>query len=165
MKVTNKNNVPEALVNAVKNDSYNRGESDFTVTELLKPPRQLALQKLHEDEIEEDVESMIYRLYGQVAHGILERANELDIAEKRYFATISGKRVSGQIDTLSLRGGILSDFKFSTVWKFKQNAPPDPDFVAQLNMQLELLRQNGFDASKIQIVGLIRDYRLREARD
>ncbi len=164
MNITNKNNLPEAIVNAMRNDSYNRGDSDFTVTELLKPPRQRALQKYHADEITEDAEDLIYRLYGQIAHSILERANELDLSEKRFFADFQGLKISGQIDTLSLRGGILSDFKFSTVWKFKQNAPPDPEYVAQLNMQLELLRQNGLDANKLQIIGLIRDYRKREAQ-
>ncbi len=164
MKITNHANLPEAIINAVTNDSYDRGQSDYTVTELLKPPRQRALQKAHADEITEDAQDLIYRLYGQIAHNILERANELDLAEKRFYATFQNKIVSGQIDTLSLRGGVLSDFKFSTVWKFKQNAPPDPEYVAQLNMQLELLRQNGLDASKLQIVGLIRDYRLSEAK-
>ncbi len=165
MKITNNSNLPEALVKAMRNDPYDRGACDFSVTELLKPPRQRALQKAHADEIVEDAEGLIYRLYGQIVHSILERANDLDLAEKRFFATFNDKIVSGQIDTLSLHGGVLSDFKFSTAWKFKSNTPPDPDFVAQLNMQLELLRQNGLDADKLQIVGLIRDFRIREARD
>lgn len=165
LKITNRTNLPESIVKAVLNDSYDRGACDYSVTELLKPPRQRALQKRHADEIIEDAADMIYRLYGQIAHGILDRANEVDLSEKRFFATFQNKILSGQIDTLSLKDGILTDFKFSTVWKFKQNSPPEPDWVAQLNMQLELLRRNDMDAASLQIVGLVRDFRLSEARN
>lgn len=164
MELTNVNNYPEALVSALKNDTYNKGDSDYSITELLTPPRIKRLKDLHRDEIREDVEDGLYRLYGQLAHALIERANINDLAEKRYFAEFSDKKISGQIDTLSLKDGTLSDFKFSTVWKFKINSPIDENWIAQLNMQLELLRQNGLDATKLQIIGLIRDYRMREAK-
>lgn len=163
MQITNKNNLPEAIVKAVKSDSYDRGQSDFTVTELLKPPRQTALTSFFYDQITEDAADLIYRLYGQITHKILHQANGQDVAEKRFFSTFSGRIVSGQIDSLS-KDGILTDYKFCTAWKFMKNKSPDPDFVAQLNMLLELLRRNGLDAKKLQAVGLIRDFRLREAK-
>lgn len=165
MNLTNRSNLPDAILKAIRNDSYSKGESDYSVTELLQPPRVSALKRKHKHEIEEDAEDLIYRLYGQIAHGILERANENDLVEKRFFGKFQGKIISAQIDTLSLKNKILTDYKFSTVWKFKLNMPPDPAWEAQLNVQLELLRQNGYDAEKLQIVGLIRDYRIREARD
>lgn len=166
--ITNRSNLPAALVNAMKNDLYDKGDSDFTATGLIKPVRIAKLEKIHEHEISEDVEDGLYRLYGQVAHGILERANDLDLAEKRFFATfrINGKdyKVSAQLDTLSLSDGVLSDFKFTTSWGFKANSPPKPEWVAQLNIQLELLRQNGLDAKSLQIVGLLRDWQINSAK-
>ncbi|MGE3756893.1 MAG: hypothetical protein AB7H97_04015 [Pseudobdellovibrionaceae bacterium] len=165
MNFTNKNGFPDAIVKALKNDSYNRGECDYSVTQLLSPPRIEVLKARHRHEVEEDAEDALYRLYGQVAHGIIERANENDLAETRFFGKFGEKTISAQIDTLSLANGTLTDFKFSTVWKFKANTPPDPNWVAQLNVQLELLRMNGLDAKALQIVGLIRDYRISEARD
>jgi hypothetical protein len=164
MKLTNKSGLPEALVRALENDSYTAGDSDFTATSLIKPSRLWALEKLHAHEIEEDAEDGLYRLYGQVAHGILERANLADLAEKRFFSEFSGKRVSAQLDSLSLTDGVLSDFKFTTSWGFKQDTPPKPEWVAQLNIQLELLRRNGLDANSLQIIGLLRDWQIREAR-
>jgi hypothetical protein len=162
-KVTNKLGLPSAIVKAIINDPYSKGDSDYSVTELLKPPRLRRLTELHEHELEEDVEDSLYRLYGQIAHGILERGNSSDLAEKRFFADFNGKKISGQIDTLSLDSKkVLTDFKFTTVWKFKKDQPADQEWTAQLNMQLELLRRNGLDASALQIVGLIRDYRTRE---
>ncbi len=164
MKITNNSNFPEALVKAVTNDSYSKGESDFSVTELLKPPRQRALGLELADKLEEDVEDRIWSLLGQVVHGILERANMADLCEKRFFAEFSGFVVSAQIDSLSLDGGMLTDWKCTTVYKFKEGEPPPDDYVAQLNMQLEILRQNGLDAKALQIVGILRDYSPSKAR-
>jgi len=163
-KLTNKSGLPEALVKAMLSDPYNAGHSDFTATGLIKPSRIVALEKRHHHEIEEDAEDGLYRLYGQVAHGILERANMADLAEKRFFSEFSGKRVSAQLDTLSIVDGVLSDFKFTTSWGFKLDSPPKPEWVAQLNIQLELLRRNGLDAKSLQIIGLLRDWQIREAK-
>lgn len=166
--ITNRSNLPAALVNAMKNDPYDKGDSDFTATSLIKPVRIARLEKDHAHEITEDAEDGLYRLYGQVAHGILERANDLDLAEKRFFSTftVNGKeyKVSAQLDTLSLTDGMLSDFKFTTSWGFKTNVPPKPEWVAQLNIQLELLRRNGLDAKGLQIIGLLRDWQINQAK-
>lgn len=166
--ITNRSNLPAALVNAMKNDPYDKGDSDFTATSLIKPARIVKLEKLHAHEISEDAEDGLYRLYGQVAHGILERANDIDLAEKRFFSTfnVNGKdyKVSAQLDTLSLTDGMLSDFKFTTSWGFKTNVPPKPEWVAQLNIQLELLRRNGLDAKSLQIIGLLRDWQINQAK-
>ncbi len=164
MKLTNHSGFPEALVKAIQNDPYSKGESDYSVTGLLKPPRMSALELAHKDDLEDDVEDRIWSLYGQVAHLILERANEADLAEKRFFGEFSGKIVSGQVDTLQLNNGLLSDWKFTTSWGFKTGQPPKPEWTAQLNMQLELLRLNGHDASALQIVGLLRDWSKMEAK-
>ena len=148
---------------AVENDSYSKGSSDYSVTELLKPPRATALEKLHKDKLSDDVEDRLWSLYGQIVHTILERANEADLVEKRFFADFGGKTVSAQVDSLSLKDGILTDWKFTTSWSFKPGKPPKPDYVAQLNMQLELLRRNGLDAQSLRIVGLLRDWSIMEA--
>ncbi len=169
MKLTNINGLPEALVKAMQNDPYDNGGSDFSATSLLKPARVVVLEKRHAHEITEDAEDGIYRLYGQVAHGILERANMADLAEKRFFATfkVNGVdyKVSAQMDTLSVVDGTLSDFKFTTAWGFKRDQAPKADWVAQLNIQLELMRQNGMDAERLQIIGLLRDFQLSQAKN
>jgi hypothetical protein len=108
------------------------------------------------------------RLYGHVAHGVLERANMADLAEKRFFMDVEcgGRtyKISAQIDTLSITGGTLSDFKFTTSWGFRSDKAPKAEWIAQLNIQLELLRRNGLDAKQLRIVGLLRDWQYREAK-
>lgn len=164
MRVSNRANLPDALIAAIENDPYTKGDADFSVTELIAPPRQRALMLAHKDEIELDAEDLLYALYGQIAHGILERANRIGFAEKRLFCKVDGYTVSGQLDTLDMDNGILTDWKFTTSYKFKSGEPAPMEFIAQLNMQLELLRVNGMDAQKLQIVGLLRDFSKLKAK-
>lgn len=164
MKLTNKNNFPEALSRAMQNDSYDKGACDFSVTELLKPPRVRALEKRHDHEIVEDVSDGLWRLMGHAMHAVLERANKTDTVEKRLFAKFGKHTISGQLDTLTLEDNVLSDWKFTTAWKFKTGNGAPPEYTAQLNMLLEILRRNGKDASALKIHGLLRDFQLREAK-
>lgn len=179
MSITNVKGLPAALVRAIENDPYDSGDSDFTATSLIKPARLATLEERHEHELSEDVEDGLYRLYGQVAHGVLERANADDLAEARYFITVEvggvKYRVSAQFDTLAIEDMILSDYKFTTSYGFKTSSPPKPEWVAQLNIQLECLRQNRdklppavaekLDTLRLRIVGLLRDWQKRQARE
>ncbi len=74
MRITNRRSLPELIVRAIENDPYSRGDSDVTVTQLVKPPRIVALEKLHADEIEVDASDMVWALFGQTVHIVLERA-------------------------------------------------------------------------------------------
>lgn len=157
MNLTNKLNLPDGLVRAVTNDPYNKGDCDFTATGLLKPARQAALMKKHADEIEEDVSDRIWSLLGQAAHGIVERANRSEMVERRFYAMFGDYTVGAQIDSLEIEGGVLSDYKVTTMWKAKKDEV-DPDFEAQLNIQAEILRQNGYEINQMRIIAILRDW-------
>jgi len=166
MKLTNRLEYPESVVKAVRNDSYNKGDCDFSCTELIGPARIRVLTKAFYDQLETDVDDELFKLYGQIGHGLIERAGDslTHVVEKRLFGEINGTRISAQIDSLSLVDGVLTDWKFTTVYGFKSGTPPKPEWVAQLNIQLELLRMNGMDASKLQICGILRDWRPAESK-
>ena len=55
MKITNQFGAPEQFVRALKNDSYSKGEADFSATGLLRPPQIAHLEKLHEEKLSTDV--------------------------------------------------------------------------------------------------------------
>lgn len=160
MKLTNKYNLAQPIVDAVTNDKYDKGECDFSVTELIKPARVRALEKEYWNVLEEDVSDRGWSLIGQISHTLLERANRTKLVEKRFFGEIDGYKISGQIDSLCLENGILQDYKTSAAYAFFSNRPPKEEWVAQLNMQLELLRQNDLDAKSLEIVGIVRDFQL-----
>lgn len=168
MQLTNVNNYPKSLVLAVENDPYSRGDCEYSATSLITPPRILALREKHKDEIVMDIDSKLFVLYGQIGHGILERAGKglkRTMTEERLFGTIDGVKISAQIDSLDLEDdGTLTDYKFTTVYGFMLGSKPKSEWIKQLNIQLELLRQNGLDAKKLRICGLLRDWRPGEAK-
>jgi hypothetical protein len=93
----------------------------------------------------------------------LERAGGNELKETRVFTKISNKVISSQIDNLCLDHGRLVDFKVTTSYKFKNNRPPDPDYIAQLNTQSFILRKNGFTVNSLGIVAILRDWSKLEA--
>ena len=64
MKYTNKFNLPESIVNAVKRPSYSRGKSTISVTQLINSPQIVALREKHSDDIEVDVSDQVWALFG-----------------------------------------------------------------------------------------------------
>lgn len=165
MILTNKYGYNETVVRAIRNDSYSRGDSEFSATGLIQPARIRVLSLRHEHEIEVDVDDEVFKLFGHLGHSILDRAGDAlnAVTEKRFFGTIEGTKISAQIDSLSLVNDKLTDWKFTTVFGFKKGTPPKPEWCNQLNIQLELLRMNGMDAKDLEIVGLLRDWRPAEA--
>lgn len=158
MKITNKSGLPQAVVHAVTMDDYDRGDCHYTVTELLKPPRVLALQAKYKEEIESDVEDMIYALEGKILHKVLENADRHGLVETRFFGDVEGYKISAQIDTLAWddqNSKILSDWKRCSVFKLNK---VDADWAFQLNVQAYLLKQNGLEVDGLQIVAFAKDH-------
>lgn len=171
MKLTNKFRFPDAIYRAVGNDSYTKAGADYSVTELQKPPRAVALEKTHSDELEEDVSDRIFSLFGQAMHVVAERANKIGIAERRLFITVDGKVISGGMDLYD-EAGALTDYKTTSVFKVKGKIYPHPsdpslfkikdgellDFVGQLNGYAEILRQHGHEVKRLEILAILRDW-------
>jgi hypothetical protein len=159
--LTNKLNLPKAVVLAVQNDPYTRGKSDISVTQLISPPYQRQLRTAVEPQ--EDVAERLFSLYGQIGHGILERAGlklGSDV-ENRLFAEINGWTVSGQYDLFE--DGVLMDYKFTTFWSVKGDEPKT-EWVQQLNLLRVLAIRNGMDVKALRIIALLRDHQMTQAK-
>lgn len=161
MKLTNRANLPEAFVRAVSNEQYSKGDADISVTGLLKPPKAAELERQHWDELEEDVSDRVWALLGQVTHTILERANMTAVAERRLSIEVEGWKVSGGMDLYS-DGGILTDYKLTSVWKLVKGDVDD--WERQLNLYAVILRANGIEPKQVQIVAILRDWSKNEAK-
>lgn len=165
--ITNHFDLPEALVRAIANDPYTKGDSDYSITQLINPPRIEALKEIHKDELEEDASNRIWSFLGQVSHVIAERSARpnIDIVEKRYFAEIEGKKISGQIDLYETDTQTLFDFKVTKAWAFskKGGSGQKPEWIHQMNMQAHLMELNGLHPKTLQIVGILRDFDEKQA--
>lgn len=161
MKLTNRSNLPQAIVDAVRNDGYSKGDADISVTELIGPPRISALKREHADEIVEDASDRIWSLFGQAIHTILERANRQGIAERRLKMTVEDWVISGGMD-LYQEDGALVDYKTTSAWSVKGGVKDE--WTTQLNVYAEILRSNGHPVSGLKIVAILRDWSKLEAR-
>lgn len=155
MKYTNTSNLPDALFRAISNDSYTRGDADISVTQLIAPPRQVALETKHADELSEDVIDRVFAVLGQAVHTILERANVKGVAERRLSIERLGWKISGAMDLYD-EGGVLIDYKVQSFWRFKDGVPEDVE--AQLNIYAQILRDNGYPVKALKIVAILRDW-------
>lgn len=159
MKLSNKLNLPEPIVEAIRNDSYNSGASDISATGLIEPVRIGALKARYGEELTEDVADNIHSLQGQSIHTILERAGgalekQGYIVERRFYVDMTmpdGSKwtVSAQIDVLNTNNGTLQDYKVTSVYSVKDG--PKEEYVKQLNIGryclhkgYELLNPDGF---------------------
>jgi hypothetical protein len=159
--LTNRAELPEAIVDAVANDPYTKGDSDISVTGLLRPPRLAALERIHADEIVEDAADRIWSLLGQAIHTILERANRVAIAERRLSIEMEGLKISGGMDVYE-EYGILHDYKTTSVWKLIKGDLDE--WEKQLNLYAVLLRHHGYQVEKLRVHAILRDWSKMEAQ-
>jgi hypothetical protein len=155
-KLLNKFNLPEVLVNAIKNDPYDPGQCDISTTRLISPPQIVALAQRYMEEIEEDVSEGIWRVVGQSIHTLFERvANKNLISEKRYFAEVEGWKVSGQVDIID--GKKLIDLKVTSVWTYIYGSRI-PEWTAQNNVNRWLAHKNGVEIDHLENYLILRDW-------
>ena len=163
MKLTNKLNLPQPLVDAIKNDNYTKGaKADISVTQLIDSMQVTFLKRKYRDELEEDVSDRIWALNGQAVHTVLERADTTALKEKRLYTEVNGIVIAGQFDRLVVMDELLQDYKYCSVWEkiygIKQNR------IDQMNIYAFLLEVNGFNVSKAELVMIFRDWQKTKAK-
>jgi len=165
MQITNKYNLPEAIVSAIHAFQYNytaskTGEEKFTVSELLKPAYQRYLQKKHFAQITEDASERIWALMGQAMHAVLNNQNvDNSLSEERLRAVIDNVIISGQIDMY--KDGIIDDYKFCSTWKYIFH--DYEEFEKQLNIYAYLCRTTGLPVNEIRAILVFNNWSLEEA--
>jgi hypothetical protein len=162
LALTNKHNLPEAIVSAVTFPWYQK-QGHISATSLLKSPRQRWLEERHAGEVQEDASQRIWALLGQAVHAVLQRsASSGNLVEERLRAVVLGWTLSGQADILDSEM-VLSDYKVTSVWSFVLDE--HIEWEAQLNIYAWLYRQAGFTVKKARIVGILRDWQSSKARE
>jgi hypothetical protein len=135
MKVTNKYDLPIALVRAMSRDDYTKGKSDYSVTGLLTPPKVSLLREQYSDRMEMDISDKMYTFLGTALHKVMEDTvmPENCTYEERLFTEIDGTTISGAIDIQERipAGTIVWDYKVTSVWSVMNEKA---EWVQQLNM-------------------------------
>ena len=166
MKITNKHGVPETFVTLASRDSYTKGASQYSVTELMSPPKIKRLRDKHDGEIEQDVADMLWQLMGSALHNVLENGKTANhLTEERLFLEMDGVVVSGQIDLQhdTPEGVLITDYKFTSAWAFMQNKK---EWEEQLNVYkwlVETVKRK--KVAGLFICAMIRDFSKHDTRE
>jgi len=159
MKITNKQNLPAPLVALLSRNYYSKGASQYSVTELMSPPKIRRLREQYDESMEIDVTKMIASQLGTFMHGKLE-AKEVEgyHNEERIFTEIDGVVISGAIDLQQVVDGgvVIIDYKFVKAWSVKQGKS---DWETQLNIYKWLVESvKRVPVKGLQICAIIKDY-------
>jgi hypothetical protein len=164
--ITNTTKLPDVVEDWANDDQYRRGTADFTVTELIKPPRVLALERVNKDNIERDITDLVWRLSGQAKHVIFQRVAALKpdryIAEERVTMAVAGVTLSGQLDLYDRSSKTLMDYKESKVWK--KILGDSDEWEAQSNMNAFLIRMIlNLPVEHLVNIVIFKDWSIRES--
>ena len=166
MKVTNVHNVPQPLVTLAEGKYYSKGKSDYSVTELMSPPRVQRLRAQHESAMEQDVSDMLWPLLGSALHVVMERGEtEGWVSEERLFTDVDGVTISGAIDLQqhTPTGVNIVDYKFTSAWAVMNDKI---EWEQQLNVYKWLVeRVKKTPVNRLQICALIRDFSRHEVKE
>lgn len=156
--LTNVNNLPQPLVDAVTRE-YEYKDKQYSVTSLLKGTCQTILERRHKDEIVQDVSDMVWLLFGNAVHKVLEEAQETadQIKENKLVIEVGdGYKLSGIFDLYDAKEKEVTDYKTASVWKVQFN--DWDDYRNQLLMYAYMLRSIGFECDKGKIVAFLKDH-------
>ena len=157
MKVTNKYGMPEVFRERMEalHNSHDRGEgAEYSVTELLKPPQVLALERRYELEV--DCTHLVDAAIGTGFHRAMENPG-LSTSEIRLSAVFAKIRISGQIDWLV--GGVIFDFKTGKVaYANQESVHVKPEWEQQLNLYALLCECNGLTVKGANIIVAYKDH-------
>lgn len=164
MRLTNRFNLPQTIVNVLERPTYSKGKANLSVTQLMNSPKIVALTKKFDDEIEQDVADMVWSLFGTAIHGVLEHGkDENHIVEQRIHTEHDGYNISGAIDLQVMENGAvhLKDYKTTSAWAVMNEKP---EWEQQLNVYAWLVeKEKKIPVSSLGIVAIIRDWSRRDA--
>lgn len=155
--------LPEPLYNILTNDDYLYEEDVWSITTLVAPPQIVQLQRRHEDKTPKDPLDNTFILFGKAIHALLEREALLNdgnyhkryIIEERYYDTLDGVQISGQIDLYDIQTKTLWDFKVTSFW-VEQFGIHD-EWKSQLNCYKRFLENEDYKVDHLKIATIIRD--------
>jgi len=178
MKITNKYNLPNALVNIANMDNEPHNEKNtFSATTILKGEKEIILENRHFDEIEMDISDMTWTIFGTAVHSLAEKevsekdgTSEMkieycfikeDLVKMGFSEELANKyankyKLTGRCDLYNEKEMLLQDYKTATVWKFIYG--DFDEWEKQGYIYTWLLRKNNQYVKDIKFHALLKDW-------
>lgn len=162
MKITNNYNLPPAMYQAIVGGNRQPQDNTFSITELIAPPLQGHLRRLHWAEIVEDVSDRLWALLGSATHYWLDKANSDGAGEERmHYKCLEGITITGQPDLIV--DNEIHDYKVTSVWS-AIDGKPKPEWIAQLNSYRWLYYvTSNKTIDKLLVYAILRDWQAGKA--
>lgn len=154
MKITNKYNLPQSLVNVVSN--FHRPTiGRYSASDIKAPPFVRKLKEEHWDELEQDVSDMLWLILGSATHYIIQGgAPPESLAEEKMTTEYAGCTIVCVPDLWE--EGVITDWKITSAWSFILG--DKPEWEKQLNIYKWMYTRHGFHTDKLQIHAILRDW-------
>lgn len=164
--ITNSLNLPQPFVDAATSD-YRYRPNRYSVTEVLGGTCEAVLKRRHQGEGEEDVSDRVWAILGTAVHKVLESArNESGQHQEQRVSVpidVEGETytLSGIFDLYDESTGTVTDWKVTSVYSVMLGDAGK--WRDQTLLYCWMLRQQGQDAHRGQIVAILRDHNKRKA--
>ena len=157
MRITNKYNLPKAIVSSAEKDSHVM--ADFSVTQMLKGATEIALGRVYGDQLQMDASECINMMFGRAVHALFEEQESEGVLNEHYMTarSFAGFTVSGTADVIDTIARKIKDYKTCSSWKviYKDY----DDWKEQLKAYLYLwYTETGEVYKDAEIVALIKDH-------
>lgn len=157
MKYTNKLNLPEAIVRSCV-ESEVPASDRYSVTELLKSPKEIVLTRRHWDDIEVDVSECVNMIFGSAVHKVLEENSEDGVETETKMECKFGKyTLVGKFDRRDLKGQTIEDYKTCTVSKVSKGDFSN-DYKQGMMYALMTYKTTGVLIRKLKFYNLMKDW-------
>ena len=161
MILTNKHNLPKAIVQAIVKMQYEPDPSRIGVTTMIGSPYPRMLKLKHYHEMVRDVSDYFWALFGTAVHKVLEESdntvvNEISVKTNFPELQIDDIYLTGVTDQFDPKINELSDWKVTS--KFGGNKMK-PEWEAQVNVNAWLLESVlGWQVDTLKIYVIMIDY-------
>lgn len=163
--LTNSLSLPQPFVDAATS-SHKYKPNRYSVTEVLGGTCEAILKRRHQGEQDEDVADRVWAIFGTAVHKVLQEAKATDsqLQENWLAVPIKGTKyeLSGIFDLYDDETKTVTDWKTCSVWKVTFG--DFEDWRKQTLMYCWMLRQLEIDASRGEIVAIMRDHNQRKAK-
>jgi len=163
-KLTNKTNLPDTFCRAIdeRERRYSKGDADYSCTGLLKPVRIHHLSKRYFREIVEDYSGKLDSWIGSLMHAALALHEGSEVVFERLYASLIGKRLSGETDHYNKDTRKIQDYKYTGVYSYTSGSN-DEDYEAQLNTYAYFHLVNGYKVESLEIIFFFKDWKKFES--
>lgn len=162
--LTNKLGLPQPFVDAATSH-HEYKPNRYSVTEVLGGTCEAILKRRHQGEGEEDVSDRVWAIFGTAVHKVLQEAEATDtqLQEEWFSVLINGvHELSGIFDLYDDATGTVTDWKVTGTIKWQKQE--FEDYRLQTLIYCWMLRQKGLNASRGEVVMMLRDWVKSKAR-